>query len=255
MPQRRNVMAEMRHDVPSKARASLYLHTSYKYVVLILPMSDTLAITHTAGFTPSTEVDEVFAYLAETLGRLERMFVTGCAHAAEHITVRRWKRFDPNLYAHEVRKEVFEALLEEGLAVELECGLLLKQKFVHLRVRRSKNGDLPKGTGNLIDFYQANLFSKVAVSGEVPPLNLMLLWDVDAAKQFKRFWLGCPKEDGIHWYWRRAILMGTPATVDTVDHGQAFREAFEAENSDVPMTRVEGEPEKRSTGTDDKTGQ
>lgn len=194
------------------------------------------------------------------------MFVTGCAHAAEHFRVRRWKRFDPNLYAHEVRKEVFEALLEEGLVVELEdmdplkvesmslCGLLLKQKFVHLRVRRSKNGEVPKGTGNLIDFYQGNLFSKVAVSGDVPPLNLMLLWDVDAAKQFKRFWLGCPKEDGTHWYWRRAILIGTPAVVDTVDHGRAFREAFEAENSDVPMTRVEGEPEKRSTGTDDKTG-
>lgn len=242
------------------------LHGPYNTVVLILPMSDTLAIIHAAGFTPSTEVDEVFAYLAETLGRLEGMFVSGCAHAAEHITVRRWRRFDPNLYAHEVRKEVFEALLEEGLAVELEdldplkvesmslCGLLLKQKFVHLRVRRSKNGEVPKGTGNLIDFYQGNLFSKIAVSGEVPPLNLMLLWDVDAAKQFKRFWLGCPKEDGIHWHWRRAILMGTPAVVDMVDHGQAFREAFEAENSDVPMTRVEGEPEKRSTGTDDKTG-
>ena len=230
-------------------------------------MGDTLAIIHQTGFTSSTEVDEVFAYLGGTIGRLERMFVNGCARAVEHFELRNWKRFDPNLYAHEVRKEVFEALLEEGASVELEdsdplkvesmslCGLLLKQKLVNLRVRRSKNGDVPKAdSGNLMDFYQANLFSTLAITGEVLPLNLMLLWDVDANKQFKRFWLGCPKEDGVHWHWRRAILMGTPVTVDTVDHGKAFREAFEAENSDVPMTRVEGEPEKRSTGTDDKTG-
>ena len=238
----------------------------YFVVVLILPMCDTLAIIRKTGFTPSTEVEEVFAYLGETLGRLERMFVDGCARAVEHIALRKWKRFDPNLYAHEVRKEVFEALLEKGLAVELEdsdplkvesmslCGLLLKQKLVHLRVRRSKNGEVPKADGNLLDFYQGNLFSTLAVAGEVLPLNLMLLWDVDADKQFKRFWLGCPKGDGVHWHWRRAILMGTPVAVETVDHGKAFREAFEAENSDVPMTRVEGEPEKRSTGTDDKTG-
>lgn len=235
-------------------------------MVLILPMSDALAVIHKAGFTPSTEVEEVLAYLNETLGRLERMFVDGCARAAEHIALRKWKRFDPNLYAHEVRKEVFEALLEEGLAVELEdsdplkvesmslCGLLLKQKLVHLRVRRSKNGEVPKADGNLIDFYQGNLFSILSSGGEVCPLNLMLLWDVDVNKQFKRFWLGCPKEDGVHWHWRRAILLGTPVTVETIDHGKAFREAFEAENSDVPMTRVEGEPEKRSTGTDDKKG-
>ena len=229
-------------------------------------MTDTLALPPQAGFTPSTEVDEVFAYLCDTLSRLERMFVSGCDHAAKHIASRKWKRFDPNLYAYEVRKEVFEALLEEGLAVELEeadplkvesmslCGLLLKQKLVHLRVRRSKTGEVPKADGNLLDFYQGNLFSTVVTSGEVPPLNLMLLWDVDSDKQFKRFWLGCPKEDGVHWHWRRAILMGSPAVAETVDHGKAFREAFQAENSDVPMTRVEGEPEKRATGTDDKTG-
>ena len=192
-------------------------------------MSDTLAVIKQTGFTPSTEVDEVFAYLGETLCRLERMFVDGCARSAEHIELRMWMRFDPNLYAHEV--------------------------LVHLRVRRSKNGDVPKaGSGNLMDFYQGNLFSSLATTGEVLPLNLMLLWDVDTAKQFRRFWLGCPKEDGVHWHWRRAILMSTPAVIDTVNHGKAFREAFEAENSDVPMTRVEGEPEKRSTGTDDTTG-
>ena len=238
-----------------------------KYVVLILPMSESLAVLPKAGFTSATEVEVVFAYLNEMLGRLERMFVAACARAVEHMSLRNWKRFDPNLYAYEVRKEVFEALLEEGLAVDLEdsdplkvesmslCGLLLKQKLVHLRVRRSKNGEVPKAdSGNLIDFYQGNLFSTLAVGGEMLPLNLMLLWDVDAAKQFKRFWLGCPKEDGVHWHWRRAILVGSPMVVETVDHGKAFRDAFEAENSDVPMTRVEGEPEKRSTGTSDKTG-
>ncbi len=229
-------------------------------------MSETPAVPISTGYTSATEVDVVFAYMSETVGRLQRMFVDGCAQAADHLEKRRWKRFDPNLYAYEVRKEVFEALLSENLAVELEdsdplkvesmslCGLLLKLKFVHLRVRRSKDGEVPKADGNLMDFYQANLFSAAPVDGEVAPLNLMLLWDVDEAKQFKRFWLGCPKEDGIHWHWRRAILLGTVANADEPDHAQAFREAFEAENSDVPMTRVEGEPEKRATGTDDKTG-
>lgn len=239
---------------------------AYIIVVLILPMSDTRAIAEGSGFTPSTEVDVVFAYLSETLGRLQSMFINGCAHAADHFKARKWKRFDPNLYAHEVRKEVFEALLEEGLTVELEdsdplkvesmslCGLLLKQKLVHLRVRRSKNGEVPKADGTLTDFYQGNLFSMTPAIGEALPLNLMLLWDVDEAKQFKRFWLGCPKEDGVHWHWRRAILLGTAVSVETMDHAKAFREAFEAENSDVPMTRVEGEPGKRATGTDDETG-
>jgi hypothetical protein len=135
------------------------------------------------------------------------------------------------------------------------CGLLLKREFIHLRVRKSKNGEVPRAdSGNLVEFYQANLFPMLAPAGETFPLNLMLLWDVDAAKQFKRFWLGCPKEDGVHWYWSRAIPLGGQMPVEVMDHGKAFREAFEAENSDVPMTRVEGKPEKRATGTDEKTG-
>ena len=230
-------------------------------------MSDKAPKATPVNFTPSTEVDEVFAYLSETLGRLQCMFADGCAQAADHIATRKWKSFDPNLYAYEVRKEVYESLLAEGQTVELEdsdplrvqsmslCGLLLKQKLVYLRVRRSKNGEVPKADGNLMDFYQANLFSAEAVKGEMPPLNLMLLWDVDKDKQFKRFWLGCPKEDGTQWHWRRSILIGSSAESETTDHGQAFREAFEAENSDVPMTRVEGEPEKQATGTDDETGE
>jgi hypothetical protein len=233
-------------------------------MVLILPMSDTNATQLQTGFTQASDVDEVFDYIGDTVKRLERAFVSGCNCAATHH--RKWKKFDPNLYAHEVRKEVYEALLEEGLAVELEeldplkvesmslCGLLLKHKFVHLRIRRSKTGEVPKAEGNLLDFYQGNLFTTALMSGEMSPLNLLLLWDVDLKKQFKRFWLGCPKEDGIHWHWRRAIVLGTPVVAETKDHGQAFREAFEAENSDVPMSRVEGEPTKRATGTDDKTG-
>jgi hypothetical protein len=244
-----------------------HVATSYIYVVLILPMIDTALPPDRTGFTPSTDVDEVFAYLSGTLNRLEQMFIEGCARTAEHFAARKWKRFDPNLYAHEVRKEVFEALLQGGLAVELEdsdplkvesmslCGLLLKRELIHLRVRKSKNGEVPRAdTGNLVEFYQANLFPTLAVAGEIFPLNLMLLWDVDASKQFKRFWLGCPKEDGVHWYWSKSIPLGGLVPVEAVDHGKAFREAFEAENSDVPMTRVEGEPEKRSTGTDEKTG-
>lgn len=229
-------------------------------------MNSTRALNERPGFTPSTEKDEVFEYLRDTLDRLERLFVDGCARAAEHFAAREWKRFDPNLYAHEVRKEVFEGLFQDGLEVEMEdsdalkvesmslCGLLLKKTLVHLRVRKSKNGEVPRADSvNLFEFYQGNLFPAL-VPGETFPLNLMLLWDVDAGKQFKRFWLGCPKEDGIQWHWSKAIPLGGQTTAEATDHGKAFRKAFEAENSDVPMTRTEGGPAKRSTGTDDKTG-
>jgi hypothetical protein len=203
-----------------------------------------------------------------TLERLESLFVAACERTGDYLAQRDWKRFDPNLYAHLVRKEVFEALLDDGCEVEAVddedlltvrcmslCGLLLKKDLVHLRMRKSKDGEVPRAdSSNLLEFYQGNLFAETAAPGEFFPLKLMLLWDVDSKLRFKRFWLGCPMESGSRWYWSKAIAASGDVAVPLVDHGKAFREAFEEENSDIPMTRTEGEPTKRATGTDDKTG-
>jgi hypothetical protein len=236
---------------------------------IIITNMVTTSIDHAPkGFSPSTDQEAVLGYMRPTLERLEALFIAGCDRTAEHIAARGWKRFDPNLFAHEVRKDVYEGLLLDGCEVETDdaednlkvesmslCGLLLKKDLVHLRIRKSKDGEVPRAdSGNLLEFYQSNLFSELAAPGETFPLKLMLLWDVDAQRRFKRFWLGCPQEDGIRWYWSKAIPLGGASVVEAIDLGKAFREAFEAENSDVPMTRTEGDPAKRSTGTNDKTG-
>jgi hypothetical protein len=187
----------------------------------------------------------VVSYLAEPLRNLERAFSGACLRAGAHFAERHWGH-DPNLFAFEVRKDVFEAVrrnggedwAEEG-GYDLDvsrlplCGLLLKTPLIHLRVRKSRDGEIPRPEGSLEDFYQRNLFTLLDLTDDKMPLNLMLLWDADQERRLRRFWLGCPKADGLQWHWR--VQVGTRE--DQVDHGRTFREAFEAENSDVPMSR------------------
>lgn len=199
-----------------------------------------------------------------TLNQLEELFTAACQRAAAHFDDRCWS-FDPNLYAFEVRKDVYEALKRTGSDVakvdgedgELKvqnmslCGLLLKKPLVHLRIRKSQDGEVPRAdSGHLEDFYQWNLFSFPVESDKPIPLHLMLLWDADVERNLKRFWLGCPKADGVQWHWCVPIALGAANLL--VDSGEAFREAFEAANSDVPMTpRAGNESVKHLTGTDD----
>jgi hypothetical protein len=218
------------------------------------------------NFTPTTSPDEVYEYLRETISSLQLFFSQGCKAAADHFKAREWSRFDVNLFAYLVRKEVFESLQKQGADVAIEeedaltvegmalCGLRLKKELIQLRVRKSKSGEIPKAdTNGLEDFYQRNLFSNTVEDDRVWPLSLMLLWDVNEEMEFFRFWLGCPKPYGENWHWSKLISQHETGPESNVDHKMEFLEAFAAENPDVPLTRTKAEDKKRKTGTENDT--
>jgi len=215
------------------------------------------------GFTPFSDPRTVVTYLRPTLERLASFFTAGCDLTARYFETRSWT-FDANLFAYLVRKEVFQALKASGDDVEEEleiadmplCGLLLKKNLVHLRIRKSKDTEVPLADSEqLLAFYNWNLFafSNSTTTKEVIPLHLVLLWDADSDRRLRGFWLVCIEGQGKHvkWHWREPIqLSGVPQ----IDHGQEYRRAFEAENSDLPITARDNEQKKVATATDKKLG-
>lgn len=215
-------------------------------------------------FRPSTEPEAVLAYLGDTIRLLETAFRAGCIRASDHFTKLRWT-YDASLFAFEVRKDVLETLRSAGQDAEFAdseselsvqglalCGLLLKTPLVHLRIRKSKDGEIPRADGKLEDFYQRNLFASLEEADDLLPLNLMLLWGMDRKNELRQFWLGCPKAKGTDWYWRKSIVLGA---LDRVVVDEEYLKAFEAANSDVPMSRrLEDDAKERLTGTDSQAG-
>jgi hypothetical protein len=227
-------------------------------------------------FTPYSDSKVLLSHLTPILEQLRQYFAFACARASEHFIARGWAP-DANLFAYEVRKDVFEKLKALGLdiseteadeselpAFKLErmalSGLLLKLPGIHLRIRKSKDDEIPPaGSDQLLSFYNWNLFAfDDAVANNDPvPLHLMLLWNTDADWKVSSFLLVCPRGERAGeagWYWREAVPI---AAVEASAHEQEYRTAFEDANSDVPLVPkvkdVKTHSAGSATGTDAKT--
>jgi hypothetical protein len=245
-------------------------------VVFLLPMVASGALPASSQqFTPYTDSKTVLAHVNPILEQLRQFFAFACARANEHFVARGWTR-DANLFAYEVRKDVFEKLKALGAdisetddtdstAFTLErmalSGLLLKLPGIHLRIRKSKDNDIPAaGSDQLLSFYNWNLFAfDDADQIEDPaPLHLVLLWNTDADWKVSTFWLVCPRGERageVRWYWQEAV---PPAVIEAREQGQEFRTAFQQANSDVPLAPKVKDPRRihasdLATGTDTKT--
>src|SRR5437868_2870283 len=86
-------------------------------VVLLLPMgSNTTLTVSSQRFTPYTDSKTILAYLDPILVQVRQFFAYACSRAAEHFSARGWMP-DSNLFAYEVRKDVFERLKSLGADV------------------------------------------------------------------------------------------------------------------------------------------
>src|SRR5579872_2612785 len=118
------------------------------------------------GFTPFTEPEIVAAYLQPVLERLALTFSEACLRTRTTFDNRKWSD-DAALAAYLIRKEVLESLRTEDLQVEEEdveierkalCGLVLTLPLVHLKIRKSKDGEIPAaGSRQSMSFYNWNL--------------------------------------------------------------------------------------------------
>ncbi len=216
--------------------------------------------TARVGFTPFTDSKIVLRSLQPVLDQLQLFFRDASQRAQKHFTDRGWS-MDANLFAYEVRKDVFERLRMLGAEVVEEkhffevakmplSGLLLDLPGIRLRIRKSKDNEIPhSGSDQLRDFYNWNLFA-FSAAPEDGPLHLMLLWNVDVNFDVCGFCLVCPdgeNEEEVKWKWREGVPL---AAAKLIMNGEEFRTAFEEANSDVPLTpKVKAEVKPRQDGT------
>jgi len=245
----------------------------YTKMVFLLLMSATLDLTSlNQRFTPHTDSKVVMATLQPMLQQLREFFDYACVRATEHFAMRGWT-YDGNLFAYEVRKDVYERLKalgadisetddpEASFALEKMAlsGLLLKLPKVELRIRKSKDSEVPAaGSDQLLGFYNWNLFAFEEITGQEPddsPLHLVLLWNLDTNRTVSNFWLVCPRGESygeVKLYWRELV---PAAEVNAKDHGREFRDAFQEANSDVPISPKDKKTKEGielPTGTDKK---
>jgi hypothetical protein len=137
------------------------------------------------GFTPFTEPEIVESYLQPVLQRLALAFTAACQQTAKYFAEKKWSP-EAGLSAYMVRKLVLEALKSEGADVEEEqveierkalCGLLLRLPLVHLKIRKSRDGEIPAAGGEQsLSFYNWNLLVfPQGQDDEALPLHLLLL--------------------------------------------------------------------------------
>ena len=103
-------------------------------------------------------------------------------------------------------------------------GLSLMHNSYHLRILKSDNGQLPPpgDSERKQKFYSQQMTLGVRPSGVATTLNLVVLWDFDAAYNLRQLWLSCPKAGGIgkasveeHW----SVALPHPATAEHSDPG------------------------------------
>lgn len=222
-------------------------------------------------FTPYTDPKIILGYLNSILGQLSEYFVYACSRATQHFSDRGWAP-DSNLFAYEVRKDVFERLKGFGADVTDEesdsaaftlermalSGLLLKLPGIHLRIRKSKDHEVPPaGSDQLLGFYNWNLFAFDEQDGQADdpaPLHLVLLWNLGPDSKISNFWLVCPRGERsgeVKLYWQEHVAA---TLAPTTNQAQEFRAAFNEANSDVPLSpKGKNGNSKQATGTDKKT--
>jgi hypothetical protein len=210
------------------------------------------------GFTPFTKPEIVAAYLQPLLERLGLTFSSACDRTQETFADRGWTN-DAALAAYLIRKEVLESLRADGLHVEEEdveierkalCGLLLTLPLVHLKIRKSKDGEIPAaGSRQSLSFYNWNLLVfPQADDGKILPLHLLLLWNDSRKGELETLLLVCV--EGSDWRWRIPVYQRSAEAVydftNTVSDdlpsveavGEAFTAAFDSANEDVPLKRA-----------------
>jgi len=245
--------------------------------VILLPEVVTLP---TDGFTPFTEPEVVAAYLQPTLERLATTFSRACLQSRGMFQDRGWSP-DAALAAYMVRKEVLEELRSEQVQVEEEedievehkalCGLLLKLPLVHLKIRKSKDGEIPPaGSENSSSFYNWNLLVFPQNEGNEPlPLHLLLLWNDTRKGELDTLTLVCV--EGNDWRWRHAVFQRKSQDQTELSGPQLaqspsiepsredFTEAFDAGNEDIPLKLSEqpatSEPTEAKTQSDETAEQ
>lgn len=208
------------------------------------------------GFTPFTEPEVVETYLQPVLQRLAIAFTAACQQTAAHFANEKWSH-DAGLWAYMVRKLVLEALRREGEDVEEEqveierkplCGLLLRLPLVHLKIRKSRDGEIPAaGSEQSLSFYNWNLLVfPQGEEDEALPLHLLLLWNDDRKGELETLILVCV--EGNEWRWRSPVFQRTskhvrerridsdPATMPDATRDIYFEAAFDSANEDVPLT-------------------
>lgn len=212
------------------------------------------------GFTPFTEPEIVAAYLQPVLERLALRFSEACARTRTTFDHRGWSD-DAALAAYLIRKEVLESLRMEDLQVEEEdveierkalCGLLLTLPLVHLKIRKSKDGEIPAaGSRQALSFYNWNLLVFPQTDEKILPLHLLLLWNDNRSGELETLLLVCV--EGNDWRWRIPVFQRSAKAVydfrsssyeePIVDEAgdDSFAASFDAANDDVPMKLAEEE--------------
>jgi hypothetical protein len=212
-----------------------------------------------SSFTPFTDPNIVAAYMQPLLEHLAVAFSVACQSAIRTFADRSWSR-DAALSAYLVRKEVVESLRAEGVKVEEEdleleskalCGLSLKLQRVHLKIRKSKDGEIPPaGSEQSMSFYNWNLLVFPQGDGEEDlPLHLMLLWNDDKSGELDTLLLACV--EGNNWRWRIPVFQRNPSQ-RFVDSAQVrlqevtieptYSSGFDTGNEDVPLKLIENPP-------------
>lgn len=210
------------------------------------------------SFTPFTQPEEVAAYLQPVVERLALSFSAACSRTRTTFTERKWSE-DAALSAFMIRKEVIEALRSQGVQVEEEdvelekkalCGMLLTLPAVHLKVRKSKDGEIPAaGSQQSLSFYNWNLLAFPQLeTDKVVPLHLLLLWNDNQKGELDTLLLVCV--EGNEWRWRvpvfqrenrYAVQRSQSSSGGQVIRTEHFTTAFDAGNEDVPLKRTEKE--------------
>jgi len=204
------------------------------------------------GFTPFTEPEIVAAYLQPLLRRLAEHFSDACERTSAMFAAQNWSR-DAALAAYLVRKEVFERLRAEGTQVEEEdveverkalCGLLLTLPSVRLKIRKSKDGEIPAaGSEQTLSFYNWNLLVfPQEEGGDLLPLHLLLLWNDDRRGELDTMLLACV--EGAEWRWRIPVFQreaqveadpGSSVGDAVADTSADYTSAFDSGNEDLPL--------------------
>jgi hypothetical protein len=207
------------------------------------------------GFTPFTKPEVVAAYLQPVLERLALTFSSACDSTRQTFVERLWSD-DAALAAYLIRKEVIESLRSDGMQVEEEnveierkalCGLMLTLPLVHLKIRKSKDGEIPAaGSKQSLSFYNWNLLVfPQEEDGEILPLHLLLLWNDNRKGELETLLLVCV--EGNEWRWRipvfqRNVQAGSDYTAAAsressplTSNPEHFTSAFDAANEDVPL--------------------
>lgn len=139
---------------------------------------------------------------------------SGTLHAREYFEQQGDQPVEPYLYAHLVRYRAKQHLETHGHAVQFTTddiaysGLQVCFDRYRVRILKADQGDVPApGISNRRQQFWAQLHLNIDQlsmfeDGTPPPVNLLVIWDVDGRHNLAPLTLACPKGGGTH---RRSV--------------------------------------------------